>query len=260
MVSMVPTWAPPSLTFPHPLFISEPLPFAPPPSETFLWVSPSFTTLGFQVFFLLQSSCELISNILNGLRDSSCSLFKIFFLLFNLLFCLEKNKVIHVNENKFIKKQADQINSLLNKTLLLWWKGGRVEGSSLGKAERAPGWILIISQGYLQFYWRESNVLANYCQGFGCYSDSVTNSGNKGSQRDGQSEDKTITTSKQTVSLKDWGPQGPRHSLHPLCIWHELREIQSRWRPLILLKRERNYDKYFKIFLFLSGAEWVCTG
>lgn len=106
-------------------------------------------------------------------------------------------------------KQPDQVNSLLNKTLLLWWKGGRVEGSSLGKAERAPGWILIISQGYLQFYWRESNVLANYCQGFGCCSDSVTNSGNKGSQRDGQSEDKNITTSKQTVSLKDWGPQGP---------------------------------------------------
>lgn len=67
-------------------------------------------------------------------------------------------------------------------------------------------------------------------RGFGCCSDSVTNSGNKGSQRDGQSENKNITTSKQTVSLKDWGPQGPLDSLFAFSYasGHELREIQSR--------------------------------
>ena len=156
VVSVVLTYAPPPITFLYPLFISEPLPFAPPPSETFLWVSPSFISLGHQVFFLLQPCCELIMNILTGLRDSSCSLFKMIFLPFELLFCfvlLRRNKFIHVNEKNSLKaarpgKQLPQPDCCCDE------KGGRDEGLSLGKAERAPGWILIIFSGVSPVLWK----------------------------------------------------------------------------------------------------------
>lgn len=121
------------------------------------------------------------------------------------------------------------MNSFLHQTLLLWWKGGRDEGLSTGRAERTPGWILIILPGSLWFYWRESNVPANYCQGFGCCSDSVTNSGKKGNQRDGQTEVKNITMARQVTSPRGaLGPPRPWQPLHQLLIWHKLREIQSR--------------------------------
>lgn len=68
------TRAPPSGPFPHPFFTPKSLPFAVPPPEAFLWVSPSFISSGLRVFFLLLPFCETILSILTGFKESSYSL------------------------------------------------------------------------------------------------------------------------------------------------------------------------------------------
>lgn len=186
-----------------------------------------------------------------------------FYFLF-VLFCLEETNLF-VLMTEIHKRQPAWGNSFPKPTLCCADEtGGRDEGRSPSEARGRARWILIILQDCLHFYWRESNVLANIVRALAALQAwwlTQEIKGVRGWKIWGQKQPWPDGLFSHSEARRGHGAPGDPCRFHrQLCIWHESREIQNRWRSWSLLKQEGDYNQHFRTLSFQSGAEWACAG